>query len=113
LALRRSDPVFARLGTSDVQVESSAPTATLLVLRYEAAAGERLLLFNFGGREEVQMNDPLFAPPRGSGWDVMWSSERVKYGGRGIEESFGPGQWILQAHCAWLLEAHSIDAVSR
>jgi maltooligosyltrehalose trehalohydrolase len=87
--------------------------ATLLVLRYEAAEGERLLLFNFGGREELRMNDPLLAPPRGSGWDVVWSSERVKYGGRGIEESFGPGPWILQAHCAWLLEAHSRDAVSR
>jgi maltooligosyltrehalose trehalohydrolase len=113
LALRRTDPVLSRLGTSEVQVESSASTATLLVLRYEAALGERLLLFNFGQREELLMNDPLFAPPRGSGWEVVWSSERIKYGGRGIEESFGPGQWILQARCAWLLEAHSRDAVSR
>ena len=25
------------------------------------------------------MNDPLFAPPRGSGWEVMSSSERLRY----------------------------------
>jgi maltooligosyltrehalose trehalohydrolase len=72
-----------------------------------------LLLFNFGEREELLMNDPLLAPPRGSGWEVVWSSERLKYGGQGNEESFGPGRWLLQARCAWLLEAHSRDAVSR
>ena len=105
----RPGPV--RLGTSGrctVRLRRSA-----LVLRYEAAAGERLLLFNFGEREELLMNDPLLAPPRGSGWEVVWSSERLKYGGQGNEESFGPGRWLLQARCAWLLEAHSRDAVSR
>jgi maltooligosyltrehalose trehalohydrolase len=113
LALRRNDPVLACLGTSDVGIESSASTATLLVLRYAAAVGERLLLFNFGRREELQMNDPLLAPPHGRRWHVVWSSERMKYGGRGIEESFGPGPWVVDAHCAWLLEAHDQDAASR
>jgi maltooligosyltrehalose trehalohydrolase len=113
LAIRRSDPVLANLGTFDVSVEASASTPTVLVLRYSGGTTERLLLFNLGSRMELRMNDPLLAPPGGSRWAVAWCSERAIYGGCGVAEAFGDGPWILQSHCAWLLHTIDHDAGAR
>jgi maltooligosyltrehalose trehalohydrolase len=113
LAIRRSDPVLANVGTFDVSVEASDSMPTVLVLRYSNGATERLLLFNLGSRMELRMNDPLLAPPGGRRWAVAWCSERAIYGGRGVAEAFGDGPWILPAHCAWLLHTMNHDAGAR
>jgi maltooligosyltrehalose trehalohydrolase len=103
LALRRTDPVIAQAGTPEVTIASSAPTPTILIVRYQRNDEERLILLNLGVLTTLRMNDPLLAPPHGQTWSPMLCSEHVDYGGRGIAESFGEGPWTLQAHCAWLL----------
>ena len=49
LTLRRADPVLAELGTAAVNVETSALTDDVLVLRYQRSDGApRLLIVNLG-----------------------------------------------------------------
>jgi maltooligosyltrehalose trehalohydrolase len=103
LSMRREDPVLAHAGTPEVVIGSSAPTETVLILRYERQRDERLILVNLGSLTTLRMNDPLLAAPPWQRWSLMWCSEHVGYGGRGIAESFGDGPWTLQPHCAWLL----------
>ena len=103
LRLRRDDLVLAALGTPEAAIASSAPTPTVLVLRYECERDERLVLVNLGTLTTLDMNDPLLAAPSGDRWEMTWCSEHADYGGRGIVESFGDGQWTLQPHCTWLL----------
>jgi len=103
LRLRRDDPVLSKLGTSETAIATSAPTPAVAVLRHERAREERLVLVNLGTMTTLEMNDPLLAAPSGQKWDMTWCSEHADYGGSGIVESFGDGQWTLQPHCVWLL----------
>ncbi|HEY7189858.1 MAG TPA: malto-oligosyltrehalose trehalohydrolase [Vicinamibacterales bacterium] len=103
LALRRNDPVLSTLGTPDTAIASAAPTASVLILRYQREHDERLILLNLNALTTLEMSDPLLAAPSGQKWDMTWCSDHADYGGRGIVESFGEGQWKLQPHCAWLL----------
>jgi maltooligosyltrehalose trehalohydrolase len=105
LALRHSDPVLSALGTLDVAVESSAPTSEIVLLRYTAGDRTSLLLVNLGPLSEFAMNDPLVAPEAGRRWQRVFCSEQPKYGGSGVDESFGEGCWRLQAQCAWLFHS--------
>src|SRR5206468_2369592 len=103
LRLRREDAVLARVGTPAVEIQTSAPTPALLIVRYRSNDDERLLLLNLGERVSCRMNDPLLAAPAGMRWSPVWCSAHIDYGGRGIVETFGDGCWDLQTHCAWLL----------
>jgi maltooligosyltrehalose trehalohydrolase len=110
LALRRDDPVLARVGTGALAVASSAPATHVLVVRYQMGEDERLLLVNLGLLTVLSMNDPLLAEPSGQVWSLVWCSEAVQYGGFGVAEAFGDGAWRLQAHCAWLLRSARAEA---
>lgn len=45
---------------------------------------DRLLLINLGNDFELSpIPEPLFAPPIGKKWKLLWSSEDLKYGGEG------------------------------
>jgi maltooligosyltrehalose trehalohydrolase len=105
LALRRNDSVIARAGTREVAIASSAPTPTVITLRYRREDEERLILVNLGALTTLGMNDPLFAAPAGQEWTLVWCSEHVDYGGNGMVDSVGEGPWTLQAHRAWLLRS--------
>ena len=111
LRLRRDDPVLSALGTSVVAIATAAPTPAVAVLRYEHERAERLVLVNLGSLTMLEMNEPLLAAPAGQRWEMTWCSEHADYGGRGIVESFGDGEWTLQPHCAWLLR--NVDAPTR
>jgi maltooligosyltrehalose trehalohydrolase len=103
LHLRRDDVVLAEVGTDRVRVESSAPHREVVVIRYLADAGHRLLIANLGSDHLAAMNDPLFAPLPGTRWSLLWSSEAPAYGGGGIVELAEVGRWKLQAQAAILL----------
>ena len=52
------------------------PDALLLRFFADEPADERLLLVNLGADLSVaSVPDPLFAPPAGSDWHLVWSSE--------------------------------------
>jgi maltooligosyltrehalose trehalohydrolase len=107
LRLRRTDPVLSELGSDGVLVESSAPTASLLLLRYRGASADRLLVVNLADDHLSPMNDPLLAPPRDAHWSHVWSSEHPQYGGRGVIRFPEEGRWLIPSHSASLHESQS------
>jgi maltooligosyltrehalose trehalohydrolase len=105
LEFRRTDAVLSMLGTASVDVASSAPSATIVLVRYSSASDSRLLVINLGPLAECPMNDPLFAPASGQRWELMFCSDMAKYGGDGVRALEDNGCWSLQSHCAWLFRA--------
>jgi maltooligosyltrehalose trehalohydrolase len=104
LRLRRTDPVFSRLGSLDVAVESSTPAAAVLLIRYRSSWGERLIVANLGVDELSRMDDALFAPLPGHKWQMKWSSEAPQYGGSGSTPLAADGRWLLMGSSAAILE---------
>ena len=81
LRLRRETAAF---GAGRVDGSPIGPEALLLRFRAEAAADERLVLVNLGPDLAItSIPDPLFAPPHGTDWHPVWSSEEPAYGGGG------------------------------
>jgi maltooligosyltrehalose trehalohydrolase len=103
LRIRRTDPVLGALGTSAVVIESSAPTLSVVVIRYFANAGHRVLIVNLADDHLSPMNEPLFAPRPGSAWQLRWDSEDPAYGGSGIVPFVGAGRWLIRGRSAMLL----------
>jgi maltooligosyltrehalose trehalohydrolase len=100
LALRREDPVFAQQDAERVHGVALGPRS--LLLRIFGATDDRLLLVNYGADQPlVPAPEPLLAPPAGRRWRVIWSSDDVRYGGRGTPpvETEEEG-WRLPGHCA-------------
>jgi maltooligosyltrehalose trehalohydrolase len=83
LRLRREDPVFCAQRPRGV--DGAVLGAETFVLRYFTEDGnDRLVIVNFG--RDLHFDpapEPLLAPPKGKIWDILWSSEDVRYGGYG------------------------------
>jgi maltooligosyltrehalose trehalohydrolase len=75
LRLRRNDPVFSRLRQGGIDGAVLGPQA--FVLRYLGGEdNDRLLLVNLDPDLQLRgMAEPLLAPPEGSAWNILWSSE--------------------------------------
>jgi maltooligosyltrehalose trehalohydrolase len=109
IALRREDPVIAN---SKRRLDAVAISSDLLVLRYFGeAAGDRLLVVNFGGDVELApIPEPLLAPPAGRTWRVIWNSEAAAYGGQGVPPLRADREWHVPGECALLLGDEALDA---
>lgn len=109
LRLRREDEVF-RSQRAD-RIEGSALGADCLVLRYfgrgaDEPASDRLILANFGRQFCYSPSpEPLLAPPPGASWDLVWSSECVRYGGSGTPRVEADDGWHIPAESAIVLKA--------
>jgi maltooligosyltrehalose trehalohydrolase len=103
LQLRREDAVIREVGTDRLTVESSAPTPSLLLLRYCTPDDHRLLVVNLADDHCSWMNDPLFAPPPGGRWTQLWSSELPAYGGCGALQITDSDPWVFSGASAVLL----------
>lgn len=108
LQLRAHDAVIRRQDAD--AIDGATLAEHILALRwFDAEHGDRLLVVNLGGEAPAKsFAEPLLAPPRGSGWQVRWSSESPQYGGHGAIEpvaDHGCGPWRIQAHSAVLLAA--------
>lgn len=112
LAIRRGDEVIKDVGTPEVIVESSAPTSSLVLIRYIAASGQRFVIVNLAADHLSPMNDALFAPPPNSRWVLRWSSEHHDYGGSGIVPFVDAGRWLIRGAAALLLESASANESS-
>ena len=65
---------------------------------------DRLLLVNFGGRCVVNpAPEPLLAPPADYEWELLWTSDSVRYGGPGRVEIDPEVKWLAPAQAALLL----------
>lgn len=66
-----------------------------LVLRFFADGDDRLVVLNLGTDLPLDApSDPLLAPPDGTDWHIVWSSEDPAYGGGGTPP-FDPRDWRL------------------
>jgi maltooligosyltrehalose trehalohydrolase len=100
LALRRSDPVFAHAGTNRPEGAVIGPGA--FVLRYlDADAGDRLIVVNLDvDLDFAPAREPLVAPPRGGGWQPLWTSESPRYGGQGTPPVDPSTAGVIPGACA-------------
>lgn len=106
LALRRSDPVFAH--PYDGGVDGAVLSAHAFVLRFFSGQDEedRLLIVNLG--EDLALSpvpEPLLAPPAGREWQLHWSSEHPRYGGRGIAQMTTDAGWRVPGMAAVVMVA--------
>ncbi len=102
LRLRRDDPMFSAQRSD--RVAGAVLSGEAFALRFIGEAGEdRLLLVNLG--HDLEWNpsaEPLLAPPDGTDWQLMWSSEDPRYGGSGT----GPidtRHWYFPGHTTIVL----------
>jgi maltooligosyltrehalose trehalohydrolase len=102
IALRRADPVLSQT-TPRIDGAVLAPNA--LVLRFfGGASGDRLMIVNLGADLDLSpAPEPLLAPPDGTHWQVMWSSEACRYGGQGTPALHADAEWHMPGECAVLL----------
>ena len=79
LKLRREDPVFSAQRADWIHGAVLGPEA--FVLRFFAGPhGDRLLVLNLGRALQLRpAPEPLLAPPPGSAWPLLWSSEHPRY----------------------------------
>ena len=100
LRLRREDPVFSfqrRRGVDGAVLDDDC-----FVLRYFADDGmDRLLVVNLG--HDLHLNpapEPLLAPPDAMQWEVLWTSDDVKYGGCGTPPLDTDDNWRIPGEAA-------------
>lgn len=108
LRLRADDAVISRQDV--VAIDGATLSEQTFLLRwFDSDHGDRLLIVNLDHElRSASIAEPLLAPPRGSGWQVLFNSEAPQYGGLGGFEpvaEHGRGAWRIQAQCAVLLVA--------
>lgn len=100
LRMRREDVTFAaqRVGGVDGAVLGDEA----FVLRFFGEDDDdRLLLVNLGVDLRLDTApEPLLAPPEGTEWRILWSSEDPRYGGLGIAPLDAEENWHLPGHAA-------------
>jgi maltooligosyltrehalose trehalohydrolase len=117
LRLRREDPVFSQMQrcSTDGHPAGCLDGAVLgpeaFVLRFFGMNGEddRLLVVNLG--RDLHLNpapEPLLGPHEGRLWEVLWSSEDVRYGGLGTPPLDSDENWRIPGHAAVVLKPSNI-----
>lgn len=104
LRLRRDDPAFTdeRLEALDGAVLSDQ----VFALRYfqDDPLRDRVVLVNLGPTfVQPIAPEPLLAPPTGTGWTLLWSSEDPRYGGHGTPTPFSRTRLAIPARAAIVL----------
>jgi maltooligosyltrehalose trehalohydrolase len=95
LKLRRENPAFSAQrwrGCDGAALSSSA-----FVLRFFVETGaDRLLVVNLGPSLHFDpAPEPLLAPPEGTNWQTLWSSEDPAYGGCGTPPLDTEENWMI------------------
>jgi maltooligosyltrehalose trehalohydrolase len=103
IRLRRSDPVID--SPSRRKIDGAVLSDGAFVLRWFGHT-DRLLLVNLGHDLRLESPaEPLLAPPIGASWRDLWSSEDIRYGGRGTPPIETDEHWFVPAQAAILLRS--------
>jgi maltooligosyltrehalose trehalohydrolase len=96
IALRRNDAVFKAPRTRGMDGAVIADRAFVLRFFGASQGDDRLVVVNLGPDVVLQRApEPLLAPPETTVWQVLWSSEDVRYGGGGSPSLERAGVWHL------------------
>lgn len=99
LHMRKDDVVFSAQDRSTLDGAVLADSA--FVLRYRGQQEDRLLLLNLGDDLDYSpCTEPLLAPRVGRPWEFLWSSEDLRYSGKGIVRPLKEDRWYLSARSA-------------
>jgi len=102
IRLRREDPVFS-VGYS-CHIEGAVLGPSGFLLRYFLGAQQRLLLINLGREMHlIPVPEPMLAPPLGCAWEILWTSEKLEFGGSGTPKLDTEKFWRLQGNAAVVL----------
>jgi maltooligosyltrehalose trehalohydrolase len=104
LRLRRDDPAFT--DPRPEALDGAVLSEHVLALRYfqDDPANDRLVLVNLGPSfARPVAPEPLLAPPAGTGWRLVWSSEDPRYGGHGTPRPFDRIRLAIPARSALVL----------
>src|SRR5256714_127507 len=100
LRLRREDSIFA--AQRERGVDGAVLGDEAFVLRFFGEGGDdRLLIVNLC--RDLNFNpapEPLLAPPEGTVWTTLWSSEDFRYGGTGTPPLETKNNWSVPGHAA-------------
>jgi maltooligosyltrehalose trehalohydrolase len=100
LGLRRRDGVILR----PLRVDGALIGPEAFVLRLFGEEADRLLLVNLGCDLDLTPTpEPLLAPPAGTRWALIWSSESIRYGGQGTAPLRTYPEWRIPGQAAMLL----------
>ncbi len=104
IRLRRDDSVFSRQG--GVGLDGAVLSNDAFVIRYFGEDGDdRILIVNFGMDLHLDpAPEPLLAPPQGRRWELLWSSEDVRYGGSGTAPPESEENWRLPGGAAIVMK---------
>jgi maltooligosyltrehalose trehalohydrolase len=88
LQLRHGDPRLHRNRSDPAGFDGAALTDSCVLLRwFSADQHDRLLIVNLGSDLHLESApEPLLAPPEGSSWSLIFSSEDPRYGGAGTPD---------------------------
>jgi len=118
IKLRKTHTAF-RLHETGARMDGAVLSPSSFVFRFfdaqqqsqEETAGDRILIVNLGADEELSpAPEPLLAPPAGTAWTLMWSSDDPCYGGEGAyapETNLG---WKLPGNCAFVMKPGPIPS---
>jgi maltooligosyltrehalose trehalohydrolase len=100
LCLRREDPALRG------PVDGAVIGPNAFAVRYEGpASDDRLLVVNFGRALKLEvLAEPLVAPPHGTTWTILWSSQAPEYGGAGSPPLEVEDGWRIPGQAAVLLK---------
>ncbi|WP_198419519.1 malto-oligosyltrehalose trehalohydrolase [Geomonas oryzae] len=102
IRLRREDPVFSR-GYA-CHIEGAVLGQAGFLLRYFIDDEQRLLLVNLGRELHlIPIPEPMLAPPTCCRWEILWSSEKMEFGGSGTPKLDTEKFWRLQGYAAVVL----------
>jgi maltooligosyltrehalose trehalohydrolase len=103
LRLRREDEVLRNRRAGALEGAVLGPEA--FVLRFFTDSGkDRILIVNFGRDLHLYpAPEPLLAPPEGTRWETLWSSEEPRYGGTGTPSLETDEGWRIPGHAACAL----------
>ncbi|TSK06250.1 MAG: malto-oligosyltrehalose trehalohydrolase [Geobacter sp.] len=102
IRLRCEDPVFSR-GYA-CHIEGAVLGQAGFLLRYFLEDEQRLLLVNLGRELHlVPIPEPMLAPPSCCRWEILWSSEKVEFGGSGTPKLDMEKFWRLQGYASVVL----------
>ncbi len=113
LRLRRDDPVIREQDAS--ALDGAVLTGQSFVLRwFNDEHGDRLLVVNLSTEFHLEPGpEPLLAPSTEMHWSLRWSSERVAYGGGGVELPETDNGWRIPGESAVLLGEAPITSTIR